>query len=195
MQERRRKIPMINALGKKLAGIVAAALLALGVFAAAPVFAKDAQVGDAAPVFSTQGALAGKVFTFNLADELKKGPVVLYFFPKVFTKGCTAEAHEFAEKHDEFAKYGATVIGLSGDKIDEISKFSVSECRNKFAVGQASPKIIKDYAVAFGPIASMSNRTSFVIAQDGKIVLRHSDLNYVGHVDQTLAAVQKLAVQ
>jgi peroxiredoxin len=187
---------MMNALGKKLIGMVAAALLALGVFTAAPVFAKDAQVGDAAPVFSTQGALAGKVFTFNLADELKKGPVVLYFFPKVFTQGCTAEAHEFAEKHDEFAKYGATVIGLSADKIDEIAKFSVSECRNKFAVGQASPKIIKAYHVAFlGPIASMSNRTSFVIAQDGKIVLRHSDLNYVGHVDQTLAAVQKLAAQ
>ena len=188
---------MKTVIGNKLFGFVAAAMcaLALSVAAATPGFAKDAQVGSAAPGFTTQGALAGKVFTFNLTEELKKGPVVLYFFPKVFTKGCTAEAHEFAEKHDEFAKAGATVIGLSGDKIDEISKFSVSECRNKFAVGQASPKIIKDYNVAFGPVAGMSNRTSFVIAQDGKIVLRHTDLNYVGHVDQTLAAVKKLAAQ
>lgn len=188
---------MKNAVTRKLFGFFAAAMLAvsLSVFAATPSQAKDAQVGSIAPGFITQGALAGKVFTFNLADELKKGPVVLYFFPKVFTKGCTAEAHEFAEKHDEFAKAGATVIGLSGDKIDEISKFSVSECRNKFAVGQASPKIIKEYGVAFGPVAGMSNRTSFVIAQDGKIVLRHTDLNYIGHVDQTLAAVKKLAAQ
>jgi peroxiredoxin Q/BCP len=183
--------------GKKLFGFFAVATLAvsLNIFAAAPSHAKDADVGSVAPAFTTQGALAGKVFTFNLTEELKKGPVVLYFFPKVFTKGCTAEAHEFAEKHDEFAKLGATVIGLSGDKIDEISKFSVSECRNKFAVGQANSKIIKEYGVAFGPVASMSNRTSFVIAQDGKIVLRHTDLNYVGHVDQTLAAVKKLATQ
>ena len=180
---------------RKILSFFAAATfaIALSVFSATPSLAKDAQVGSAAPVFTTQGALAGKVFTFNLAEELKKGPVVLYFFPKVFTKGCTAEAHEFAEKHDEFAKAGATVIGLSGDKIDEISKFSVSECRNKFAVGQASPKIIKQYDVAFMPMGGMSNRTSFVIAKDGKIALRHTDLNYVGHVEKTLAAVKSLA--
>lgn len=186
---------------KKILGLLAAATfaIALSVFTATPSQAETAQVGDAAPTFTTQGALAGKTFTFNLAEELKKGPVVLYFFPKVFTKGCTAEAHEFAEKHDEFAKLGATVIGLSADKIDEISKFSVSECRNKFAVGQASPAIIKEYDVAFKPIPGMplgiSNRTSFVIAKDGKIVLRHTDLNYVGHVEKSLAAVKALAAQ
>ncbi len=180
---------------KRIVGLFAAAIagIALSIFAAAPSYAKPVDVGDAAPAVTTQGALAGKVFTFNLADELKKGPVVLYFFPKVFTKGCTAEAHEFAEKHDEFAKYNATVIGLSGDKIDEISKFSVSECRNKFAVGYASPATIKEYGVSFLPVGNMSNRTSFVIAQDGKIVLRHTDLNYVGHVDKTLAAVKALS--
>jgi hypothetical protein len=78
-------------------------------------------VGSIAPMFTTQGALAGKPFTLDLAEQLKKGPLVLYFFPKVFTSGCTAEAHEFAERSGDFAKLGANVVGLSADSIEELS--------------------------------------------------------------------------
>ncbi len=83
--------------------------------------------GAAAPNFTTQGALAGKPFRFTLAEALRKGPVVLYFFPAAFTAGCTIEAHEFAEATPEFAKLGATVIGMSADPIDKLQKFSVEE--------------------------------------------------------------------
>ena len=95
---------------------------------------RHSSVGKPAPDFTTTASLAGKPFEFHLAEALKTGPVVLYFYPAAFTKGCTVEAHLFAEATDDFAALGATVIGVSKDDIDTLHKFSVSECRSKFAV-------------------------------------------------------------
>src|SRR5262245_9546499 len=106
-------------------------LLALIAYAGASMAAL--KPGDSAPDFSTQASLAGKAFDFSLASALKKGPVVLYFYPAAFTPGCTVEAHEFAEATAQFKALGATVIGVSHDDIAKLNKFSVSECRNKFA--------------------------------------------------------------
>src|SRR5256714_11912740 len=118
---------------------VAAAIIAVPALAALPD-------GTKAPDFSTDASLAGKAFKFSLADALKQGPVVLYFYPAAFTPGCTVEAHEFAEATDKFKAMGATVIGVSHDPIDTLNKFSVSECRNKFAVASdADQKITKAY--------------------------------------------------
>src|SRR5260370_38608495 len=89
---------------------------------AAPAMAALA-VGAAAPDFSAQASLGGKEFNFSLADALKKGPVVLYFYPAAFTKGCTIEAHGFAEATAQFAALGATVIGVSHDSIGALNKF------------------------------------------------------------------------
>src|ERR1700685_1359490 len=120
--------------------------LALGTFLmAAPLYAA-LQPGTQAPDFTTQASLAGKAFTFSLAAALKKGPVVLYFYPAAFTPGCTVEAHDFAEATDKFKALGATVIGVSHDSIDTLNKFSVSECRNKFAVAaDTDQSIMKAY--------------------------------------------------
>src|SRR6266850_6978585 len=104
-----------------------AALLATPSYAALSVGAK-------APDFKARASIGGKQFNFVLADALKKGPVVLYFYPAAFTPGCTIEAHNFADAMDDFQKLGATVIGVSHDPIETLNKFSVSECRNKFAV-------------------------------------------------------------
>lgn len=157
--------------------------------AAAPAAAALAP-GAKAPDFATQGALAGKAFPFSLKQALKKGPVVLYFYPKAFTQGCTIEAHEFAEATPEFAKLGATVIGMSGDDIDTLKKFSVEECRNKFAVASASPEVIKSYDVALAGRAAMSNRTSYVIAPDGKILFAYTDMQPLGHIKGSMEAVK-----
>src|ERR1700693_3208508 len=108
---------------------------------AAPLYAALAP-GVQAPDFTTSATLAGKPFTFSLADALKSGPVVLYFYPAAFTKGCTVEAHDFAEATDKFKAMGVTVIGVSHDTIDVLNKFSVSECRNKFAVASDADKKI-----------------------------------------------------
>ena len=147
-------------------------------------------VGAHAPEFATQASLAGKPFHFDLAAALAKGPVVLYFYPAAFTKGCTIEAHDFAEATAEFNRLGATVIGVSKDPIDKLNLFSVSECRNKFAVASADEKLIDAYDVKLMPLMSMSNRTSFVIAPDGKILFVYSALDPTGHVEKTLAAVK-----
>ncbi|HEV2570033.1 peroxiredoxin [Sphingomonas sp.] len=147
--------------------------------------------GAVAPDFTTQGALAGKPFPFSLKQALKKGPVVLYFFPAAFTPGCTIEAHEFAEATPEFNRLGATVVGVSADSIDKLQRFSVEECRNKFAVATATPAMIKAYDVALQVRPGMTNRTSYVIAPNGKIVHAYTAMSPQGHVSGTMAAVKK----
>ncbi len=147
------------------------------------------QPGLQAPDFTTQATLAGKPFMFALSEALKSGPVVLYFYPAAFTHGCTIEAHEFAEATEKFKALGATVIGVSHDSIDTLNKFSVSECRNKFAVASdADHKIAKAYDATL-LMTSYSNRTSYVIAPTGKILYAYTALNPDKHVENTLAAV------
>jgi peroxiredoxin len=152
--------------------------------------------GTMAPDFTTQGAMAGNDFSFRLSEALKKGPVVLYFYPKAFTQGCTLEAHAFAAAMDDFHKAGATVMGMSADDLPTLKRFSTSECQSKFPVSVATPKIVKEYHVALVKIAGLgpniTNRTSYVIAQDGRISFVHSDLDWRDHVKLSLAAVQAL---
>ncbi len=173
------------------------AVLAALSLAATPFAAQAAlPVGAAAPDFTTQGALAGKPLPVALKALLAKGTVVLYFYPKAFTPGCTLEAHAFAEASADFAKAGATVIGMSNDTIDALQKFSTLDCRDKFTVAAASPDVIKAYDVnliANGTDTGLANRTSYVITPDGRIALAHTDMDWHSHVDQTLALVQKLA--
>jgi thioredoxin-dependent peroxiredoxin len=158
---------------------------------AAPLYAALAP-GAQAPDFTTQATLAGKPFTFSLADALKKGPVVLYFYPAAFTPGCTVEAHNFAEATDKFKSLGATVIGVSHDNIDTLNKFSVSDCRNKFAVASdADQKITKAYDAVLAVKPEYADRTSYVIAPNGKIIYEYTALNPDKHVENTMAAVEK----
>jgi thioredoxin-dependent peroxiredoxin len=150
------------------------------------------KVGVEAPNFTTEASLAGKAFSFTLADALKKGPVVLYFYPAAFTPGCTVEAHEFAEATDKFKALGATVIGVSHDSIETLDKFSVTECRNKFAVA-ADPEqhITKAYDAVLAAKPEYANRTSYVIAPTGKIIYEYTAMNPDQHVANTMAAVEK----
>jgi peroxiredoxin len=151
--------------------------------------------GARAPQFATQGALAGKPFAFNLRAALRRGPVVLYFYPKAFTQGCTLEANAFAEASADFAAAGATVIGMSNDDLPTLQCFSTEACRDKFAVAVASPAIIQAYDVELrreGVATGLTTRTSFVIAHDGRIRFVHSDMNYRDHVRLTLEAVRAL---
>ena len=166
------------------------ALTASALFTAPAIAAL--KIGDKAPDFATTGAVGGKEFKLHLADELKKGPVVLYFYPKAFTKGCTLEAHAFSEASSDFKKAGARVIGMSADDITTLKKFSVEECRSAFPVATATPAVIKAYDVSLKQKPELTDRTSYVIGRDGKIVYVHSDLDWSQHVAKTLAAVKAL---
>jgi len=163
----------------------------LGFFATAAVAAL--KPGDAAPDFTVQAAKGGREFTFSLAEALKNGPVVLYFYPKSFTRICTAEAHEFADNIENFKAAGAAVIGLSADPIEVQREFSAKECRDKFPVG-ADPKlsVIKAYDAVFNkPDAARASRISYVISPEGKILYAYADPNAEKHIENALAVVRK----
>ncbi|MBV9842435.1 MAG: peroxiredoxin [Sphingomonadaceae bacterium] len=168
----------------------AAAAIAVTLAALSAAGQATLPIGAKAPDIQTQVSLAGVPKPFSLKEALKSGPVVLYFYPAAFTTGCTIEAHDFAEATDDFHKLGATVIGMSADPIDKLNKFSVQECRNKFAVGAATAATIKAYDVVLPQKPELSNRTSYVIAPDGKIIFVYSALDPSGHVSGTMDAVR-----
>ncbi len=150
------------------------------------------KAGDPAPDFQAPASLAGNVFTFSLAEALKKGPVVLYFYPAAFTTGCTIEAHDFADAVDAYSGLGASVIGVSHDDIDTLNKFSVSECRSKFAVAaDRDQSIMKSYDAILAISPEYADRISYVIAPDGHVVYAYKSLNPEKHVEYTLDALRK----
>jgi peroxiredoxin len=166
------------------------ALIAAALSAAAHAALKP---GAPAPLFKAEAALAGKPLTFDMAEALRKGPVVLYFFPKAFTKGCTIEAHAFAEATPEFNRLGATVIGISHDDIETLKKFSTEACRDRFAVASdASAATIRAYDAVSASHPGMANRISYVIDSQGKIVFAHEGDDPLQHVQLTLQAVRQL---
>jgi peroxiredoxin len=149
-------------------------------------------VGARAPDFRTMGALAGKPFRLHLAEQLKSGPVVLYFFPKAFTEGCTLETKAFADAMPKFRAAGARVIGMSADDLPTLKRFSTEACRSRFPVAAASPATVKAYDVVLKMKPELTDRTSYVIGTDGRIKMVHSELDWKDHVSKTLAAVQAL---
>jgi peroxiredoxin len=174
----------------KLAALAIVATVAL----ASPSFAA-LKVGAKAPDFSASAYLAGEPFTFKLADALKKGPVVVYFFPAPHTSGCNVEAHDFSVAIDQFKAQGATVIGVTAGNLDQLAAFSkeTEYCSGKFPVAaDEGAKIAAQYDSTLMLRPGWSNRTSYVIGTDGKIVHVYSDLNPNEHVKQTLDALKAL---
>jgi len=191
---------------KVFLGLVLSALIALPVLAAL-------KVADKAPDFSAQASLAGKEFSFSLQDALKKGPVVVYFYPSAYTKGCDLEAHTFAEEKDKFDAAGATIIGVSADSIARLDQFSADPdyCAGKFPVASdPDRKITTSYDLtAASAKAGMKDvrgvdinhdfieRVTFVIGQDHKVVATFSSaadkVSPDQHVQKALEIVQKLA--
>jgi peroxiredoxin Q/BCP len=175
---------------KRLAPFLLSGLLAV----LAPSLAwAELTVGKIAPAFSAKAAQGGEELTFSLADTLKKGPVVVYFYPKSFTSVCTEEAHLFAEAMAEFETLGSAVIGVSTDSIETQREFSRTACRDKFPVA-ADPKgdIVKAYDVLGWKTGSSvyASRTSYVITPDGKVasVLTAPDAD--SHIRSALAFVK-----
>ncbi|MDD5579271.1 MAG: peroxiredoxin [Methylobacter sp.] len=165
--------------------------------------------GHPAPDFQTQASLAGKAFTYSLKDALRKGPVVVYFYPSAYTGGCNIQAHTFAVNHDKFAAAGATIIGVSLDSIDRLKDFSAEPdyCAGKVAVASdVDGKIAKSYDLTVKEPApgkkdtrgveinhGFAERTTFIVKPDGNIFAAVGGLKAKENVDQALAAVQRLA--
>ncbi len=149
-------------------------------------------VGERAPDFATPAAIGGKVYRFSLAESLQKGPVVLYFFPAAYSAGCSAEAHDFAEALPEFEALGASVVGVSGDDIETLTKFSVQACQSKFPVASDETHgVMKSFDAVMQTRPEYANRISYVIAPNGSIVYSYMSLNPAKHVEKMLGAVRE----
>jgi len=184
-----------------LAGLVLSGALALPAVAAL-------KEGDKAPEFKTEASLAGKEFKFALKDALKKGPVVVYFYPAAFTGGCNLEAHTFSENSDKFTAAGATIIVVSLDKIATLNKFSADPqyCAGKIPVASdADGKIAKSYDLKVADAKAgakntqgdeighgFAERTTFVVTPDGKVAATIGGMAPADNVAKTLEAVQGL---
>ena len=175
-------------------------LFSVATFAVAAVVATAAMaapltIGAKAPDVQTKTFLDGKEADFKLADALKKGPVVLYFFPAADTKGCNLEAKMFADAMPQFAASGATVIGVTAGNLDKLQQISsdTDKCSGKFPVA-ADPgaKIAKQYDSVLAVKPDWSDRTSYVIASNGQIVHAYTKMDPTEHVSETLAAVKAL---
>jgi len=182
--------------------LLAAAAIATVALLSAPAFAA-LQSGATAPEISAKGVTGGNEFNFKLSDALKKGPVVMYFFPAAFTAGCTIETQKFADKADEFKAAGATLVGLTAgaamadktmanaaDNLARLAEFSKEHCRDKFPMVAINADTVKAYDVVLTGRPDWSNRTSFVIAPDGKVLLSHTDMAPDSHIEETLKAVK-----
>jgi thioredoxin-dependent peroxiredoxin len=169
----------------------AAALCLTALLALAPLASQAAlAVGAPAPDFTAEAAVGGKVFQFSMAQARQQGPVVLYFYPKSFTSGCTAEAHAFSEATERFKALGATVIGMSNDDLDTQKRFSIEACRGKFPVAaDAGAKVMKLYDASLMLMPSMADRITYVVSPQGKVLLSFVRLSADGHVDAALKAV------
>jgi thioredoxin-dependent peroxiredoxin len=185
--------------------------LALSVLVGLPVVAA-LKIADKAPDFSARASLAGKEFNFSLADALKKGPAVVYFYPSAYTQGCDLEAHTFAQEKDKFDAAGATIIGVSADSVARLNQFSADPdyCAGKFPVASdADGKIAMSYDLkASAPRAGMKDvrgveidhgfieRVTFVIGKDHKIIATLSSaddkISPDQHVHRALEIVQHL---
>ena len=193
-------------MNKFLLGVAVSLLIGLPVFAAL-------KVGDMAPDFSARGSMGGKEFDFSLEKALKKGPVVVYFFPSAYTKGCDLEAHTFSTEKEKFDAAGATIIGVSADSIARLNKFAADPdfCAGKFPVASdADKKIAMSYNLSVNPVKAgqldvqgnaidhdFIERETFVIGKDHKIIAAFSSkddgISPDQHVAKALAIVQGLS--
>ncbi|MBS0555899.1 MAG: peroxiredoxin [Proteobacteria bacterium] len=172
---------------------LAAAAIALAAFSTSSQ--AELKVGAKAPEFSLPAWLAGNPFTFDLDAALKKGPVVVYFFPAPHTSGCNVEAHLFSEAIDQFKALDATVIGVTAGNLDQIADFSkeTDHCSGKFAVAADKGAVTaKEYDSILTMKPDWSNRTSYLIDQSGKIAAAYSAMSPKEHVSEMLAALKAL---
>ncbi len=195
---------MGKAMKKHLFALLCSAAVALPAAAAL-------QPGDNAPQFEARASLAGEEFDFSLSEALEKGPVVVYFYPSAFTKGCNVQAHEFAVHMDEFEAAGASVIGVSLDSIERLNDFSADPefCAGRLPVASdASGTVARSYELEVRDEVEgakdtrgveighgFAERTTFIVTPDGKIAETIGGMSPMQNVQKSLEAVQRLQQQ
>ena len=158
------------------------------IFFAATTFAAMPKAGDTAPLIAGQDQ-NGK--DFKLADQIGKKIVLLYFYPKDFTGGCTKEACGFRDRVGDLQTNNVEVVGVSHDSVASHKKFAEEYKLGFTLVADPSDQIINLYDVKMGMMA-MSKRVSFLIGLDGKIVHVTDAMNPQTHFAEMQAAIDAL---
>ena len=175
---------------------------------AAPAWAA-LKTGDLAPDFEAQASFAGKTMPYSLKEALKRGPVVVYFYPAAYTNACNVQARAFAQLSEKFAAARASIIGVSLDSIARLNEFSRDPeyCNGKVPVASdADGRIARSYDLAVKQARAgmkdtrggdidhdMAERTTFIVTPDGKIAATVGGLSPAANVEKALEAVQALA--
>jgi thioredoxin-dependent peroxiredoxin len=146
------------------------------------------KVGDKAPDFSVA---ASNGTTVELKDYVGKGPIILYFYPKDDTKGCTAEACGIRDTMDEFKGLDATVLGVSFDSVESHKAFIEKYHLPFLLLADADKKVAKAYGVA-NESSKVASRVTFVINKAGKIAFVDPKVNSVTHAAEIRTVLQNL---
>ncbi|HTW73518.1 MAG TPA: peroxiredoxin [Steroidobacteraceae bacterium] len=167
------------------------------------------QPGTSAPPFTALASKNGKSFHYSLKSALRHGPVVVYFYPSAYTRGCDIEAHTFSTDIAKFKAAGASVVGVSLDSISRLNDFSKDPnyCAGNFPVasdpqgriarsydlkvmaGRAGAEDVRGVEIGHG----FAERTTFVINPNGTIAATIGGVAPADNVEKTLAAVQALS--
>ena len=153
----------------------------------------ELQPGDTAPDFTVSGFQAGEPVSLTLSEALQDGPVVLFFFPAAFTSGCEAQAASFAESIADFEALGAQVIGVTAGNTERLAEFSTQHCASAFPVFAIEDGMMGEYEVRLMMRPGWTQRTTYVIGQDGTIALEYTEMSPYEHVDRSLEALRAMA--
>lgn len=148
-------------------------------------------VGDRMPTFELPNQRGELV---RSAELLGRGPVVIYFYPKDETAGCTAQACSFRDANEDFARAGATIVGISSDDVESHRRFAAAHSLGFTLLADAAGKVRQSFGVERSMLGLVDGRVTFIVDKDGIVRHRYDSLvRATKHVDEALTTVARIA--
>ena len=147
-------------------------------------------IGDFCPYFELPDQYGN---LFSSSDWIGKKKLVIFFYPKDETPGCTKEACSFRDRHEEFLKYDCQVIGISSDSIESHKQFAIRHNFNFILLADTNKEVRKLFGVPGSLFGLLPGRVTYIIDLDGKIRgIHNSQLNPVSHIEEALEVVKQM---
>ncbi len=147
------------------------------------------EIGDIIPNFKAKNAIGEE---FNSSVIIGKKPVVIFFYPKDFTPGCTKEACNFRDAYQDFQDLGAEVIGVSGDSEKSHQRFAKKYQLPYTLLSDSSGKLRKKFGVKKSLLGLIPGRETFVIDKNGMVQMRFNNLDANRHMKKALKKIKEL---
>jgi len=147
-------------------------------------------IGDFCPYFELPDQYGN---LFSSSDWIGKKKLVIFFYPKDETPGCTKEACSFRDRHEEFLKYDCQVIGISSDSIESHKQFATRHNFNYILLADTNKEVRRLFSVPASLFGLIPGRVTYIIDLEGKIRgIHNSQLNPVSHIEEALELVKQL---